>query len=168
MFCFSESRLNSHIDDKEVSIAGFHTIRKDPLALKDTGLIVYINEHVSFKRLIRYEDYGVECVWFEVKLKKSSPILIGFIHRNPAEPANWVDKCVCMMDSVWLESKETISVGYFNIDLSEANNSWTQTFSLFNLSQIIYCPTRVTPSSRTLIDHIYSSNPHTSMKSVYL
>ena len=62
MFCFSESRLNSHIDDKEVSIAGFHTIRKDPLALRDTGLIVYVNEHVSFKRLTRYKKYGVEFV----------------------------------------------------------------------------------------------------------
>ena len=40
MFCFSESRLNDHIDDKEVSIAGFHIIRKDSL---ETGLIVYIN-----------------------------------------------------------------------------------------------------------------------------
>ena len=88
MFCFSESRLNSHIDDKEVSIAGFHTIRKDPLALRDTGLIAYINEHVSFKRLTRYEEYGVECVWFKVKLKKSSLILVGFIYRNPSEPAN--------------------------------------------------------------------------------
>ena len=46
MFCFSESRLNSHIDDKEVSIAGFHSIRKDPLVLKDTGLIVYISTNM--------------------------------------------------------------------------------------------------------------------------
>ena len=85
-------------------------------ALKDTGLIAYINEHVSFKRLTRYEEYGVECVWFDVKLKKSSPILVGFIYRNPSEPANWVEKFVCMMDSVWLESKEIILMGDFNID----------------------------------------------------
>ena len=44
MFCFSESRLNDHIDDKEVSIAGFHIIRKDPLDGKETGLIVYPKE----------------------------------------------------------------------------------------------------------------------------
>ena len=50
-------------------------------------------------------------------------------------------------------------MGDFNIDLSKANKSWTETFSLFNLSQIIDSPTRVTPSSRTLIDHIYSSTP---------
>ena len=159
MFCFSESRLNDHIDDKEVSIAGFHIIRKDALDRKETGLIVYINEHVSFKRLTRYEEYGIECVWLEVKMKKSSPILVGFLYRNPSEPANWVDKFVCMMDSVWLESKEIILMGDFNIDLSKANKLWTETFSLFNLSQIIDSPTRVTPSSRTLIDHIYSSTP---------
>ena len=98
-------------------------------------------------------------MWFEVKLKKSSPILVGFLYRNPSEPANWADKVVCLMDAVWLESKEIILMGDFNIDLSKANKSWTQTYSLFNLSQIINCPTRVTPSSRALIDHIYSSNP---------
>ena len=41
MFCFCESRLNDHIDDKEVSIAGFHVIKKDPQDRKETGLIVY-------------------------------------------------------------------------------------------------------------------------------
>ena len=148
MFCFSESRQNDHTDDKDVSIASFHIIRKDPLDRKETGLIVYISEHVSFKRLSRYEEYGIECLWLEVKMKKS-PILVGFLYRNPSEPANWVDQFVCMVDSVWLESKEIILMGDFNIDLSKANKSWTETFSLFNLSQIIDSPTRVTPSSRT-------------------
>ena len=60
----------------------------------------------------------------EVKMKKSSPILVGFLYRNPSEPANWVNKFVCMMDSVWLESKEIILMGDFNIDLSKANKSW--------------------------------------------
>ena len=99
-------------------------------------------------------------MWFEVKLKKPSPILVvvDFIYRSSSESADWVDKFVCMMDLVRLESKEIILMGDFNSDLSKANKPWTQTFSLFNLSQIINCPTRVTPSSRTLIDHIYSSN----------
>ena len=49
--CSAFLSLNSHIDDKEVSIASFHTIRKDPLDLKDTGL--EISEHMSFKCLNR-------------------------------------------------------------------------------------------------------------------
>ena len=30
IFCFSESRLNNHMDDKDIAIEGFHVIRKDP------------------------------------------------------------------------------------------------------------------------------------------
>ena len=33
-----------------------------------------------------------------------------------------------------------------------------QTYSLFNLSQTVSYPTRVTPSSKTLLGHIYSTN----------
>ena len=51
--CSAFLSLNSHIDDKEVSIASFHTIRKDPLDLKDTGPVVCISEHMSFKCLDR-------------------------------------------------------------------------------------------------------------------
>ena len=71
---------------------------------------------LKIKRLTRYEEYGVECPRFEVKLKKSSPVLVDFIYRNPSEPADCVDQFVCMMDSVWLESKEIILMGDFNID----------------------------------------------------
>ena len=92
-------------------------------------------------------------------MNKSSPILVGFLYRKTSVTANRVDKFVCMMDSVWLESKEIILMGDFNIDLSKANKSWTEAFSFFNPSQIIDSPTRVTPSSRTVTDHIYSSTP---------
>ena len=40
MFCFSESRLNDHKNGKNVSVAGFHIIRKYPLDRKETGLVV--------------------------------------------------------------------------------------------------------------------------------
>ena len=62
------------------------------------------------------------------------------------------------MDVVWLESKEIILMGDFSIDLSKANKTWTDVFSLFNISQTVSTPTRVTPSSKTLIDHIYSTD----------
>ena len=97
-------------------------------------------------------------MWLEVKLQNSSPFLVGFLYRNPSEPANWTDKFVSMMDVVWLESKEIILIGDFNIDLSKTNKPWTDVFCLFNLSQTVSSPSRVTPSSETLIDHIYSTD----------
>ena len=108
--------------------------------------------------LLSLKKYGVECVWLEVKLQKTSPVLVGFLYRNPSEPANWTDKFVSIIDVVWLEPKEIILMGDFNIYLSKANKPWTDVFSLFNLSQTFSSPTRVTPSSKTLTDHIYSTD----------
>ena len=91
-------------------------------------------------------------------MSQGNPFFL-FIGKEQTSKLGWYIFFIFMMDSVWLESKEIILMGNFNIDLSKANKSWTETFSLFNLSQIIDSPTRVTPSSRTLIDHIYSSTP---------
>ena len=113
---------------------------------------------MSVTRLTEFKKYGVECIWLEVKLQKTSPVLFGFLYGNPSEPANWTDKFVSMMDVVWLESKESILMGDFNTDLSKANTPWTDAVSLFNLSQTVSTPARVTPSSKTFIDHIYSTN----------
>ena len=158
LLIFSESRLNNHMDDKDIAIEGFHVIRKDPQIQRETGLVVCDHETMSVTRLTEFERYCVECIWLEVKLQKTSPFLVGFLYRNSSEPANWTDKFVSMMDAVWLESKEIISMGDFNIDLSKTNKPWTDVFSLFNLSQTVSSPTRVTPSSKTLIDHIYSTD----------
>ena len=49
MFCFSESRLNDHIDDKEVSIAGFHIIRKDAL---DAQLFIQASLYISMSMFL--------------------------------------------------------------------------------------------------------------------
>ena len=50
-------------------------------------------------------------------------------------------------------------MGDFNIDLLKKHPAWESTFTLFGLHQLINKPTRVTPTSSTLIDHIYATNP---------
>ena len=140
-------------------IEGFHVIRKDPQIQRETGLVVYVHETMSVTRLTEFERYGVECIWLKSNCKKTSPFLVGFLYRNPSEPANWTDKFVSMMDVVWLESKEMILMGDFNIGLSKNPTNRGQTYSLFLTSlRLLAPPTRVTPSSKTLIDHIYSTD----------
>ena len=68
MFCFSESRLNDHIDDKEVSIAGFHMIRKDPIDRKETDFIVYISMRMSFFFLT---PYPVRRIQYRMRVSRS-------------------------------------------------------------------------------------------------
>jgi exonuclease III len=154
----SESWLNTNIPDQELAIPGYATIRKDPSEPKQTGLLLYVNESLTAKRLPYLENQAVESIWIEVKLKNCSPILMGFCYRNPSERINWMDNFTAMMDAVSLEGKEIILLGDFNIDLLKTTNQWTTLTNSFNLHQLIKTPTRVTATSQTLIDHIYVSN----------
>ena len=63
-----------------------------------------------------------------------------------------------MMDKVGTENNNILLLGDLNIDLLDNNNDWMALFSSFCLNQIINVPTRITNTTSTLIDHIYTSN----------
>ena len=108
LFGFSESRLSEHITDSDISIPGYTIVRKDPKLQKETGLLVYISQCITFKRISYLENLSVESVWIEISFKRSKPVLVGFIYRNPTERVDWIDKFDLMMDAVANDSKETI------------------------------------------------------------
>ena len=49
--------------------------------------------------------------------------------------------------------------GDFNIDLLKPHSSWDSTITLLGLTQLVKSPARITQTSATLIDHIYTNNP---------
>ena len=69
IFCFSESRLNNHMDNKDIALEGFHVIRKDPQIQRETGLVVYVHETMSVTRLTEFEK-----VWGRVYLAGSKTV----------------------------------------------------------------------------------------------
>ena len=157
LFCCAESRLTKYMSDDDVSIPGYSSVRLDPTLAKQTGLILYICQSVTYKRITSFENYGVEAIWIEVRIKRNKPILVGFVYRNPSEQSDWFDRFNEMMEAVTLTNNEIILSGDFNIDLQKPSKRWTQIYESFGLCQLIDTPTRVTSSSKTLIDHIYVS-----------
>ena len=59
---------------------------------------------------------------------------------------------------------EIVCLGDFNHDQLKPNNSnWKElekTMGIFNLQQIITKPTRITPTSVSCLDHIWTNQPH--------
>ena len=162
MFGISESRLHSVIKEEALMIPNYTIIRKDAVNRGDTGLAVYIHDlvkHVTIRRTDLESDI-VENMWFELKASKCS-ILIGFIYRNPKSASNWYDDFATMMDAIENveHGKDMILLGDFNVNVLKDNSFWDSTISLFNLHQMIKEPTRITRSTRSLIDHIYTNNP---------
>ena len=158
----SETRLNVH-DDKQVAISNYNFFRKDAKRTGQTGMGIYVhNEILKFiTRRPDLEPENVECMWLQFKRsEKDSPLLVGFVYRNPASQYSWYDDFVAMMDLVTTKHSKAnyILLGDFNIDLLKPHSSWDSTLSLHGLKQLVTKPTRVTPNSATLLDHIYTNN----------
>ena len=69
-----------------------------------------------------------------------------------------MEKFSSMMDAASLDASEIILLGDFNIDLLKPQTSWLDITSSYNLVQLVNSPTRITASSKTIIDHIYTTH----------
>ena len=165
LFCFAESRLT---EDNEVDIDGYDSIPLHAKAIREVGLILYCSKSITFKRLFADNTWGIESVWVEISIKRSTPLILGFVYRNPAEKVEWYDRFNSLMDAVILESKETIIMGDFNINLLSPSSKWSHIYPMYGLEQLVDRRTRITDKTKTLIDHIYVTSTkkyHRSMLS---
>lgn len=91
--------------------------------------------------------------------EKGKSILIGNLYRPPDSRVEYDDRLEEFIQNVLQEGKEIILLGDFNKNLlpGTANNEWENFMLSLGLSQMISEPTRVTNSSSTLIDHIYTN-----------
>lgn len=162
IFGLSETRLNSKVDDSMLSIDNYSILRKDACSPLHTGLAVYVHDSIAefVTRRLDLESDIVECMWLEIRVPKSPPLLIAFIYRNPASQTSWYDSFITMLDDVPRHFANLYLLGDFNIDLlKEKNVTWDSVVSLFGLHQMVKTPTRTTTTSSTLIDHIYTTTP---------
>ena len=82
------------------------------------------------------------------------------MYRPPSAYSEWTDLFEAELSVAQASGLELILMGDFNIDLtSSTNNKWMNLIQLFDLTQLISSPTRITQSSSSIIDHVYTSNP---------
>jgi hypothetical protein len=164
LFGLTETRLKDSIQDNFVSLPDYSVSRRDAAYPQHTGMAVYIHDSVRHMVMRRHdlESDHVESMCFEVKSGLSASVLICFIYRNPAANSVWMDRFVFMMDAIQNQQKNVYLLGDFNINLLNKNNvAWESMLALFGLKQLVSTATRVSPSTSTLIDHIYTSSPET-------
>jgi hypothetical protein len=159
IFGFSETRLNTNIPDVSIQTPGFSVMRRDPVTYGQTGLAVYVHHTVQqfVRRRPDLETKEVECMWLELKTPRKPPLLIGFVYRNPAATFEWYDDFLSMCDRICNTS--TLLLGDFNIDMLKPHPAWDSTITLLGLKQLVNSSTRITSTTSTLIDHIYSTKP---------
>ena len=161
IFGVSETRLKPHTPDSAINIPNFSIIRRDPVSRGETGIAVYI--HNSLQNVVNrrqdLETQEIECVWLELKTSKSPTLFICFLYRNPAATFEWYDNFLHMCETVCARNADVLLMGDFNIDLFKPHHAWDCTANLLGLHQLISFPTRVTATTSTLLDHIYTNKP---------
>ena len=104
-----------------------------------------------------------ESTWVEIKNKKSKNIICGCIYRHPRsdlkEFLEYMEKCVSILSG---ENKDVYISGDFNVDLLKMDNntSYQDFYSILTSHSylpLIVNPTRVTNTSATVIDNIFTN-----------
>ena len=81
IFGVTETHLNGDIADEEVSIPGYRLERKNRAKGSGGGVAIYMRDDLQVHRRYDLEVNGIECLWIEIMIKKSKPILLSIIYR---------------------------------------------------------------------------------------
>ena len=158
--------LDLSVPDHEIKLNGYEIVRKDRNR-HGGGVAIYIRNSINY--IIRDDlfDENLETITIEISKPKSKPFLINCWYRPPDTPLelfNNYEDLITKMDS---ENKEVILIGDFNCDWSRLinNKANVQTNKLaelavtFQFEQLINEPTRITSTTKTLIDLAFTNKP---------
>ena len=159
-----ETFYNEHITDNEIQINNYITQRKDRTHTGGGGWAVYFSENLHFERKINFENENLETMWFEVKPNYKKSFLLCFVYRPPQSVVNWINLMEEEIAHAINYNPDITLMGNFNFDFlcqSKVPRRWVNMLETYNFQQIIKDPTRVTATSKTLLDHIYVTNSET-------
>ena len=162
LFGLSKTRLNYRVSDESIAIPHYTIYIRDVVKQGETGLFLYVHNFIQ-NITTRRTDLELQCIeslWVEIRNPKTPSLLVGYVYRNPAATYEWYDEFVTMLDKVSESKNNVLRLGDFNTDLLKPHVAWESTSSILGLNQLITQPTRVTCSTNTPIDHIYTNNPN--------
>ena len=158
-----ETFLGPNVHDAQLKLNGFDFIRKDRSETQNKtggGVILYFRNTLNVRRRPDIEISNIETVWTEISLSNSKPFLLCTVYRPPNCHTEWIDLFEDEISVAQTSGLEFILMGDFNIDFAPCTNTkWLNLIQLFDLRQLVIEPTRVTPTTATIIDHVYSSHP---------
>ena len=134
---------------------------------KGGGVAAYISDKLTFNRCLDLKNDELECIWLELKPRKSSSYLIGVIYRPPDLskylPKNFNNSVDEMLKQSCESSLETILMGDVNVNylVSGDGKDFKSIISSYGLKQIIQKATRICDTTKALFDIIATNSTAT-------
>lgn len=153
----TETWCNNNITNEIISLDGYQLFRKDRnLNIRGGGIVVYIKNKYRCNVINLDEAANTELLWISLNIRGLHTIL-GAAYRPPKFPylefLSTLEQC---LSNVVPKYDQVLIGGDFNIDFLDANgNAYKKLFNIldsYSLNQVVSSPTRIGPTSSTLLD----------------
>ena len=166
----TESWLHQDIPNNLISLPNYNLIRNDRKNKRGGGVALYLKNNLKYDVLFTESHEFLESIWVKICLKKQIYV-IGTVYRPPnTDSSLFISTFEDTLINIFSTYDEILCMGDFNIDFLKLNNTLkNQLLSIvepLNLSQIIDSPTRITDSSLSLIDLIFTNSQNITNKGV--
>jgi hypothetical protein len=163
LVCLSETRTTAEIDDNEIYMYGYTTIRNDSQTRHTGGLVIYLLDSIKFKVM---NSSFFDGIWMlSIKIPKNSSIEYGVytvVYRLPTgSNKTFLDYCETFFEDIADGMNRHIIGGDFNIDVNKntyESNRLKHMIESNGMKQLVLDFTRVDQHHRTIIDLIISNN----------
>ena len=159
ILCISETWLLPLTPDAHVQIPDYVIYRKD--LGRGGGVCIYIKQHLTSKLINTNipSQSGVEDIWISVQCRKLPSVIVGCIYRHPKAHSDSFEYINEKLKCAILLKKTIFVLGDLNDNLLAHDNKLSHIISSNKLTQIVKKPTRITPTSATLLDVIITNSP---------
>ena len=164
----NETKLDNSIQDCEVYIPGYEIVRRDRNR-NGGGVCFYIRRSITFTMRNDLKMENLENLCIEIRKPQSKPFVVVNWYRPPNSPVELFTSFESLIGQIDTENVEYYLMGDFNCDLTDGrhdaqydnNNAriLSNITNTYGLQQLINEPTRITNSTSTLIDLIYTNYP---------
>ena len=165
LIAFNETRLDLNISDGLIHIDGYEVVRKDR-SRNGGGVCIYLRSSINYKIRSDLIPPELEAVCLEITKPQSKPFIVTTIYRPPNATAEFFDHLEKLIKQIDDENKEMYILGDLNCNLLQEKllfniptKKLDSLYELYQLTQLINEPTRITITTTSLIDHIVTNTP---------
>ena len=152
ILCISETWLYPSISNSAISIPSYNVFRDDHG--RGGGVCLFVKDYLKVTVISdgNAKQDGIEVKWLSVQHRKLPSFIVGCIYRHPKTHVTSFEHISDCFKSIILRNKPVFIFGDFNDDLFKVDNKMNKLIKNLKLHQLIDTPTRITSSSKSLID----------------
>ena len=163
ILAINETRLDSSIQNGEVSIPGYTLERKDRNR-NGGGVALYIRDSINYKRLIDLPDDNMELISIQVSKPKAKPFIVCTWYRPPGSTTELMNRFEDVLQKLDSYHMEVDIIGDLNCNVGATSPDCSTQKLLdicdsYQYRQLIDQPTRITQLTSSIIDLFLTNHP---------